>query len=400
MEQETPPTPITSTPPTPTRLHVKPTNTLQVVLTQAKDRLSASKKYPQKLGEQNTKSTAITPILETLGWDVTNFEEVCFEYKSRAGGNPVDYGLLWKGKPRLFVEAKGYGENIDDIRWVEQCLSYTTSAGVRWIVLTDGWTWKLYDAHNPSSAEGKLFKQTTISDQDSEDFFHLISKDTIVKNGLDNVAEVEKVNTLVLSALKEIFNSNKPPPRLINEIEKVLTSQSKPSDRLTREQIKEALMRCEAEFTFPQTSGDSTSETGTEITPEGETKIVHIPSNGVYSSSQDRTVQPPNPHRKAYYGVKLVDVIASGVLPVGTVLVPTESKYAHLTAHVEAGGINFNGVVYASPSTAGIAARHTIDPNAAGPNGWTFWAEQHTKKRLSTYRSEHQKLSDNISFSV
>ena len=394
MEQETPPS---TTIPAPTRFHAQTSTTLQEVLSQAKERLLASKKYPQKLGEQNTKSTAITPILEALGWDVTNFEEVCFEYKSRAGGNPVDYGLLWKGKPRLFVEAKGYGENINDIRWVEQCLSYTTSAGVRWIVLTDGWTWKLYDAHNPNRAEGKLFKQTTISDQDSEDFFHLISKDAAIKNGLDNVAEVEKVNTLVLSALKNIFNSNPPPQRLINEVEKVLADQNRLGNPLTREQVKEALMRCEAEFVFPQTSGGLTSDADVETeTTLGGKEEVHagVTQGGADSFSQVGEVQPPNHHRKVYYGVKLVDVITSGVLPIGTVLVPTENKYKHLTAQVETGGINFNGIVYASPSTAGTAARHTIDPNVSGPNGWTFWAEQDTGKTLSAYRSEYQQGQD------
>jgi hypothetical protein len=92
----------------------------------------------RKLGEQNTKASLIEPLLEALGWDVRDPDEVYREFKPTARDNPVDYALTILRKPRLFVEAKGLGETIADRKWIAQVLGYATVAGVEWCVLTDG----------------------------------------------------------------------------------------------------------------------------------------------------------------------------------------------------------------------------------------------------------------------
>ncbi|MET0236812.1 MAG: hypothetical protein ABW224_19340 [Kibdelosporangium sp.] len=45
--------------------------------------------------------------------------------------------------PRLFIEAKGLGENLDDPRWANQTISYAAVAGVEWVALTDGAEWRI-----------------------------------------------------------------------------------------------------------------------------------------------------------------------------------------------------------------------------------------------------------------
>jgi hypothetical protein len=47
-------------------------------------------------------------------------DEVHREYRRRPADNPVDYALLLSRTPRLFIEAKGLGENIDDPKWANQ----------------------------------------------------------------------------------------------------------------------------------------------------------------------------------------------------------------------------------------------------------------------------------------
>jgi predicted type IV restriction endonuclease len=68
------------------------------------------------LGEQNTKSTLIEPLLESLGWDTRDFDEVHHEFKPRRADRPVDYALQLHAKPVVFLEAKGLGENLNDRR--------------------------------------------------------------------------------------------------------------------------------------------------------------------------------------------------------------------------------------------------------------------------------------------
>src|SRR6266705_295814 len=88
------------------------------------------------IGEQNTKAALIEPVLRALGWDLEHLDEVRREYRRTAGDNPVDYALLILRTPRLFVEAKGLDENLDDGKWAIQIMSYAVVAGVQWVLLT------------------------------------------------------------------------------------------------------------------------------------------------------------------------------------------------------------------------------------------------------------------------
>jgi len=90
------------------------------------------------LGEQNTKTALIDPVLRALGWNVGNLDEVCQEYKRQPRDKPVDYALFLLRTPKLFVEAKALGQNLDDRRWANQIMGYAAVAGVKWTVITNG----------------------------------------------------------------------------------------------------------------------------------------------------------------------------------------------------------------------------------------------------------------------
>ena len=57
-------------------------------------------------------------MLEALGWDVRDPDEVFREFKAKSVDSPVDYALTILRKPRLFVEAKGLGETLTNRKWV------------------------------------------------------------------------------------------------------------------------------------------------------------------------------------------------------------------------------------------------------------------------------------------
>ncbi len=119
----------------------------------------------KRIGEQNTKASLIEPVLEALGWDIRDFEEVHREYKAKPQDRPVDYALKLLRQARLFIEAKGLDENLADRKWISQILGYATVAGVAWCVLSDGDRYRFYNATAAVDAEEKLFCEVKLRNQ-------------------------------------------------------------------------------------------------------------------------------------------------------------------------------------------------------------------------------------------
>src|SRR4051794_13115153 len=164
----------------------------------------------RSLGEQNTKATLIDPVLEALGWDVRDPDEVYREYKPTTRDSPVDYALTILRKPRLFVEAKGLGETLSDRKWIAQVLGYAIVAGVEWCVLTDGDEYRFYNATVPLDAEEKLFCVIKLSVDELKDVINtlnLISRGNMEENILDVLWIAHYVDRRVKHALQEMLGS-------------------------------------------------------------------------------------------------------------------------------------------------------------------------------------------------
>jgi len=162
------------------------------------------------IGEENTKATLIAPILQALGWDVRDFDEVEHEYKRTPRDKPVDYALKLFRQPRLFVEAKGLGENLSDRRWILQILGYATAAGVKWSVLTDGDEFRVYNAAATVPADQKLLCKVRISEDPAETVIsalQLLSRDNLDGNLLETMWNSHFVDRQVRKALQGMFKS-------------------------------------------------------------------------------------------------------------------------------------------------------------------------------------------------
>jgi hypothetical protein len=121
-----------------------------------------------RLTESDTIRVLILPVLEALGWDLQDVEEVRSEYRHASADNPVDYALFLHATPALFVEAKALGVSLDDRKPLLQTLNYANAAGVDWCVLTNGAEWRIYKVHAPVAAEEKLFLTARL-DETAED---------------------------------------------------------------------------------------------------------------------------------------------------------------------------------------------------------------------------------------
>jgi hypothetical protein len=162
----------------------------------------------KEMNEQNTKTALIDPILRAIGWDVGNLEEVSQEYKRQSRDKPVDYALFLLRTPKLFVEAKSLGQNLDDRRWSNQIMGYAAVAGVKWTVITNGDEYRIYNACVDVPVEEKLFRVVRVTDQGvaAEETLALLSKDRIRDNDIEILWEAHFVDRQVRTALEQLFS--------------------------------------------------------------------------------------------------------------------------------------------------------------------------------------------------
>lgn len=318
------------------------------------------------LNESATKASLIEPVLRALGWDTENFEEVAYEYRSKSADKPVDYGLLLMRTPRLFVEAKGLGHNLDDSKWARQIMTYATVAGVEWVVLTDGNEYRIYNAHALVHVEEKLFRKVVVDSDDSviQPTLELLARDRMEENRLQVLWRAEFVDRQVKSALERVFSGD-------GDLLVVNYVASHTKD-LTTEEIRQSLRRCRAIFDFPAL---------TEVI-EGEGPTRKRRRTGRVSHKEGE--------------VTLAMLIQAGLLQAPLAL---EKKYKGqlLKARLEKGGhVRFGKERYASPSMAAGMARASViglRENGTPPptNGWTFWTYRTAEKLRKTLDDARQR---------
>jgi hypothetical protein len=85
-------------------------NALEIV----RKRIQQIRDRKEMIGEQNTKSTLIDPILVALGWDLQEIDEARREYRRKPPDNPVDYALFLNRTEALFIEAKSLEKDLND----------------------------------------------------------------------------------------------------------------------------------------------------------------------------------------------------------------------------------------------------------------------------------------------
>lgn len=98
----------------------------------------------QLRNEAQVKSAVILPVLRALGWNDANPNSVLPEYevpKEQSKGY-VDYALLGRRGPLVFVEAKRIGGI--DVNAETQLFKYAVNRGVPILILTDGRQWDFY----------------------------------------------------------------------------------------------------------------------------------------------------------------------------------------------------------------------------------------------------------------
>jgi len=327
----------------------------------------ALKHRDRRIGEENTKATLIEPVLEALGWDIRDCDEVHREFRAKSADSAVDYALKIMRTPRLFLEAKGLGEDLSDRKWISQVLSYATVAGVEWCVLTDGDEWRFYNSTAAVDAEEKLFRRVRISEghiDETADTLALLSRDNIEGNLLEPLWTAHFVDRKVKEALREMLESRD--RGIVRLIRRKLP-------KLKPNQVVESLRRLDVRIDSP-----------TVRHPTGMTALsTHAP--GSAPTPADGTARRcSGGHSRA---MSLLDLIAANALKLPVRLF-RQYKGKILEATVLASGeVEFGSQRYGSLSAAAEAARASVAGRRMSTDGWRFW-------RLQDQQGQERALGD------
>jgi len=195
------------------------------------------------LKEYPTRTIFIDPLLETLGWDVRDPDEVELEYPT-IDGKSVDYAPKINRKPVLFIEAKPLKDPLTDVKSITQVVGYAANDGVEWCILTNGVKYKVYRSTEKAEAPDKLLFEVSLDPKDNEGLpvqqlaeqFERFSRDAMAKGVLDDIGEQIFTTGKVRKSLDKLLMD--PPSTLIKHIRQLLKDDSiKPS------QVKNALKR-------------------------------------------------------------------------------------------------------------------------------------------------------------
>ncbi|RKU08267.1 hypothetical protein C6502_15605 [Candidatus Poribacteria bacterium] len=148
---------------------------LQGVIERLQDKIKTHHSYLSG-HETRTRQVLIDPLLQELGWDVSDPEAVQLEYavklEYKKGKKWADYTLMFKDesrsdddpKPVAVIEAKPLGSDLEDDKMI-QVLNYANRDGIKYMIVTDGDRWEMYEVFKPTVLEERLLMRFQLSQQ-------------------------------------------------------------------------------------------------------------------------------------------------------------------------------------------------------------------------------------------
>jgi len=166
---------------------------------------SVIKRYPT-MSELNTISSLVEPLIQLLGWNLRDPDEVQRGYPVSWGDRTeyVDIALKVNNVPAIFIEAKAVDTPLQD-HLAEQPIKYATGEGVSWCVLTNGRELGVYNAFwKIRGIEQKtLFKLSIADFKENADKLMLLSKDKVLAGELNKAGDFEHAKRIMSEWLKQ-----------------------------------------------------------------------------------------------------------------------------------------------------------------------------------------------------
>lgn len=290
------------------------------------------------LAEADTKAALIVPLLEWLGWDTRNPDEVRNEWRRRNQGDPVDYGMFVANQPVLLVEAKRLKDPLTNERGWKQIVANAVSANFRWCVRTNGRRVILFDLLHPKELDDKVVIDVdlTLADEpggmplaDMAAALWLISKESLESGKTVEAWHAQLAERAAREAVDAFFA--KPPDTLIEMIREESGDESIPYNAI----VKCITERIGAGPLRPQPARPA---------PEQESA---------------------EPRRSR---ITIADLLGGGLVNAGDVWSLNTAGTTVQAQITPDGGVLVGGEVLASPSAAAQKAT-----GWAACDGWTLW---------------------------
>ena len=137
---------------------------VQNAIEQSEEVIDEAGEFISGCHEYQTRYALVDPILTSLGWDISDVNQVEVEYDTDWGR--VDYALLKNpdGELAIAVEAKALWTNLAATSIQRQILSYAEGRKKGYLVLTDGETWQIYDLGKRGRFQNKLVEHLSIGE--------------------------------------------------------------------------------------------------------------------------------------------------------------------------------------------------------------------------------------------
>jgi len=211
----------------------------------------------QGLKETPTRTIIIDPLLEALGWDVRDPDEVELEYPT-VDGKSVDYALKLNKSPVLLVEAKPLDDPLQDVKAITQVVGYAANNGIVWCILTNGVLWRVYRSVEKCPAPEKLMFEVNIDPHAPEAMsveqlarqMWRFSREEMARGTLDVLGEQTFTDGKVRKALESLMLN--PPNKLLK-----LVHDTTGDEMLSLPRIKDSLARIVGQL--PQIGGGPAS---------------------------------------------------------------------------------------------------------------------------------------------
>ncbi|MDH7602515.1 MAG: type I restriction enzyme HsdR N-terminal domain-containing protein [Armatimonadota bacterium] len=164
-----------------------------------KNEIDRIKVLPQKPpNEFCTCFWVINPLLEAAGYEK---HEIVLQGQTSAG--TPDYTILPNTQWSWYLEAKSWDIELEKPHAI-QAVNYANAQGKRWVVLSNGRQWHLYDNYlTGRAAEERLVVNVEINSPDFVDFLAALSKHSITSGELERYVVAKRIKDVLDSQLRD-----------------------------------------------------------------------------------------------------------------------------------------------------------------------------------------------------
>lgn len=137
------------------------------------------------LDERKTDRYFISTVLETLGWDLANFNETVMDYsvKDLEQAAEIYYALYSQNDPLLLVDIRPLYSDLTNINSFTKTFRTAQHSPAKYLAISNGVEWRLFSI---APEETSLAMMVNVNDADAAEKLLLLSKEAIMDGRLAN----------------------------------------------------------------------------------------------------------------------------------------------------------------------------------------------------------------------